>query len=164
MKTKEILYLLPYQNAAFYLAHEMGHQLGLNHQDETPCNTDSIMSVMTRTHTTSYERARWTSCENELINNKICEFDCLFNKPDGYDINKNKYSTLPGQKMNNDQQAKMISATSDAKGENADYTYMQTDDGSRCLYFRIYTNQQTKGEFTINIFIEKNKEEIEINL
>ena len=30
------MYIVPNQNAAFYLAHEFGHQLGLDHQSKGP--------------------------------------------------------------------------------------------------------------------------------
>ncbi|CAF3877299.1 unnamed protein product [Rotaria magnacalcarata] len=75
----KIMYLIPYQNAAFYLAHEFGHQLGLVHQVDTPCYTNSYMSVMTKSHTVSYEQARWSQCENKWINNNICGYGVAFN-------------------------------------------------------------------------------------
>ena len=132
---QEIMYVLPYQNAAFYLAHEFGHQLGLEHQVKTSCYTTSYMSVMTLAHTASYEQARWTSCDNNYINNHICEFSCLFNKPDGYQIVKNKYSTMPGSRMSNEKQAQMIAPTANAIGEVKEHIYNPTDYASRCLYF-----------------------------
>lgn len=131
----------------------MGHQLGLPHQVNTSCYTTSIMSVMTLSHTTSYERARWTSCENDRINQLICNYDCLFNKPDGYEINKNKYSTLPGQQMTNNQQAKIISANPSAFGENMEFLHKESDYGSRCLYFHVIVKQNPEGNF----FTEKQK-------
>lgn len=137
---EEIMYLLPYQNAGFYLAHELGHQLGLVHQKDTSCYTSSYMSVMTRSHTTSYEQARWTRCENDFINSHICQYDCLFNKPDNYKIVKNKYSTMPGRRMNNDQQAKMIEPAPSLNGEARDNSYRSTNIVSRCLYFQYFTD------------------------
>ena len=133
---EEIMYILPYQNAGFYLAHELGHQLGLEHQADTSCYTTSYMSVMTRSHTASYEQARWTRCENDFINSHICQYNCLFNKPDNYKIVKNKYSTMPGSRMDNNQQARMIEAADGADGEVPHYKYRETDTGSRCLYFQ----------------------------
>ncbi|CAF1505143.1 unnamed protein product [Rotaria magnacalcarata] len=137
------MYLIPYQNAAFYLAHEFGHQLGLVHQVDTPCYTNSYMSVMTKSHTVSYEQARWSQCENKWINNNICQFDCLFNKPDNYEPIKNKYATLPGQLMNNDQQAKMIEPNKNSLGEVSSFTFMPSDVSSRCLYFRYYIDESS---------------------
>lgn len=134
------MYILPYQNAPFYLAHEFGHQLGLEHQVKTSCYTSSHMSVMTLAHTNSYEHARWTSCDNQYINSHICEFSCLFNKPDNYKIVKNKYSTMPGSRMNNDLQAKMIEAMPTAIGLMTANTYKPTDYASRCLYFHYFTD------------------------
>jgi len=145
------MYILPYQNAAFYLAHEFGHQLGLVHQVDTSCYTSSYMSVMTRSHTVSYEQARWTKCENNWINSHICEFECLFNKPENYKLIKNKYSTLPGKQMSNDQQAKMIEPNEQFMGEMKAFTYMPTDSLSRCLYFRSYTGESNGGKlFFVN--------------
>ncbi|CAF3675070.1 unnamed protein product [Adineta steineri] len=129
---------IPYQNAGFYLAHEIGHQLGLIHQVDTTCYTTSYMTVMTRTHTASYEQARWSKCENNWINNHICEFGCLFNKPINYQPIKNKYSTMPGKRMNNDQQARMIEPNEHAMGEVVTNTYMPTNVTTRCLYFRYF--------------------------
>lgn len=140
------MYLLPYQNAAFYLAHEFGHQLGLQHQIDTPCFTKSYMSVMTRSHTASFEQARWTTCENQWINSHICEFECLFNKPDQYQPIKNKYSTLPGQSMNNNQQAKMMEPTEQAQGETLNFAYMPSESPSRCLYLRYSLGGPNGGE------------------
>ncbi|CAF0814562.1 unnamed protein product [Rotaria sordida] len=144
--SKEIMYILPYQNAAFYLAHEFGHQLGLVHQIDTPCYTTSYMSVMTKSHTASYEQAHWTKCENNWINENICQFECLFNKPDNYQPIKNKYSTLPGKRMNNDQQAKMIEPNSQCLGEVSSFTFMSSDVASRCLYLRYYIGE-SNGEY-----------------
>lgn len=144
------MYLLPYQNAAFYLAHEIGHQLGLVHQVDTSCATNAHMSVMTKSHTASFEQARWTTCENQWINSHICEFECLFNKPDNYQIIKNKYSTLPGERMTNDQQATMIEARPEAIGHFPQYTYMSSDIKSRCLYFRYYVGGANKGKILLN--------------
>jgi hypothetical protein len=140
------MYLLPYQNAAFYLAHEFGHQLGLVHQVDSSCYTKFHMSVMTNSHTASYERARWTICENNWINNNICQFECLFNKPDNYQPIKNKYSTLPGKRMNNNQQAKMIESNEQNIGEILSFTYMSSDLTSRCLYFGYYIGGLNSGE------------------
>ncbi|CAF4544880.1 unnamed protein product [Rotaria sp. Silwood1] len=142
----KIMYVLPYQNAAFYLAHEFGHQLGLNHQVDTPCFTTSYMSVMTKSHTASYEQARWTKCENNWINENICLFECLFNKPDNYQPIKNKYSTLPGKRMSNDQQAKMIEPNSRSLGEVSSFTFMPSNLASRCLYLRYYIGG-SNGEY-----------------
>ncbi|CAF4548753.1 unnamed protein product [Rotaria socialis] len=149
MFMKEIMYLIPYQNAAFYLAHEFGHQLGLVHQVDTPCYTNSYMSVMTKSHTVSYEQARWSQCENKWINNNICQFECLFNKPDNYEPIKNKYATLPGQLMNNDQQAKMIEPNKNSLGEVSSFTFMPSDVTSRCLYFRYYIGESNGGKFVL---------------
>ena len=135
------MYILPYQNAAFYLAHELGHQLGLVHQVDTPCYTNAYMSVMTKSHTVSYEQARWTKCENDWVNSHICEFECLFNRPENYQLIKNKYSTLPGRKMSNDQQAKMIEPNQQVIGEVKSFTYMRSELASRCLYFQSYTGE-----------------------
>ncbi|CAF2818352.1 unnamed protein product [Rotaria sp. Silwood2] len=142
----KIMYVLPYQNAAFYLAHEFGHQLGLNHQVDTACFTTSYMSVMTKSHTASYEQARWTKCENNWINENICLFECLFNKPDNYQPIKNKYSTLPGKRMNNNQQAKMIEPNLQSLGEVSSFTFMPSDVASRCLYLRYYIGG-SNGEY-----------------
>ena len=136
----------------------MGHQLGLVHQVNTSCFTDSMMSVLTLSHTTSYERARWTRCDNDWINKKICDFPCLFNKPDDYKINKNKYSTLPGQEMTNDQQAKIITANQQAMGENADYLYSESTVGSRCLYF------QTKDKDSQSNRMRRTKKMIQLSI
>ena len=141
-----MLYLVPHQNAAFYLAHEVGHQLGLRHQIDTPCFTSSYMSVMTRSHTVSYEQARWTRCENDWINEHICQFTCLFNQPDGYQPIKSKYSTLPGQRMNNEQQAKMIEQNDKALGESGSLSFMPSDSQSRCLYLTYYTGADKTGK------------------
>jgi hypothetical protein len=145
------MYILPYQNAAFYLAHEFGHQLGLVHQIDTSCFTKSYMSVMTKSHTASYEQARWSLCENDWINNHICQFECLFNKPDNYQSIKNKYLTLPGQRMNNDQQAKMIEPNDQGIGEVLSFTYMPSDLNSRCLYFRYYIGGSNGGKIFVRI-------------
>lgn len=130
------MYLIPAQNAALYLAHELGHQLGLKHQDETPCYTTSHMSVMTRSHTASFERARWTQCDNDFINSRICQYECLFNKPDDYKILKNKYSTMPGKRISNEQQARMVNRPPSALGEVQGNKYRPTNLVSRCLYFQ----------------------------
>jgi hypothetical protein len=143
---KEIMYILPYQNAAFYLAHEFGHQLGLVHQEDSPCYTNSYMSVMTKSHTASYEQARWSKCENDWINKHICQFECLFNKPNNYQPIHNKYSTMPGKRMNNDQQAKMIEPNQQSIGEVSTFTYMPSDSTSRCLYFRYYIGGLNGGK------------------
>ncbi len=143
------MYILPYQNAAFYLAHEFGHQLGLIHQVDSSCYTNSYMSVMTKSHTVSYEQARWTTCENDWINNNICQFECLFNKPENYRPIKNKYSTLPGKRMKNDQQAKMIESNEQSIGEVSSFTYMSSDLISRCLYFRYYIGGLNGGKFLL---------------
>ena len=140
------MYLIPHQNAAFYLAHELGHQLGLQHQIDTPCFTSSYMSVMTRSHTVSYEQARWSRCENDWINEHICNFPCLFNQPDNYQPIKNKYSTLPGQRMNNEQQARMIEQNDKALGESSSLSFMPSDTPSRCLYLRYYTGPEKAGK------------------
>ena len=146
------MYVLPYQNAAFYLAHELGHQLGLNHQMDGACSTKSYMSVMTNSHTASYEKARWTKCENRWINDNICQFECLFNKPNNYQPIKKKFSTLPGKRMINDQQAKMIESHQNAIGEVSSFTFMPTNSTSRCLYFRYYIGGMNGGEI---LFIRK---------
>lgn len=138
--------MVPHQNAAFYLAHEFGHQLGLKHQVDGPCFTESQMSVMTVAHTASYERARWSSCENKWINEKICSFECLFNQPANYRPIKNKFSTLPGQTMRNEQQAKMIDMNPNGLGEASDITYRESQTTSRCLYFQYYVDPSQSSE------------------
>lgn len=135
----EIMYLVPQQNAAFYLAHELGHQFGLAHDDETACRTTARMTVMTRSHTASYEQARWSTCENEWINEKICQFSCVFNKPEHYRPIINKVATKPGQRMSNNQQARMIEHKQNAFGEEPAYSHMPTTMDSRCLYFQHFT-------------------------
>ncbi|CAF0793537.1 unnamed protein product [Adineta ricciae] len=141
----KIMYLLPYQNAAFYLAHEIGHQLGLPHQVDTPCRTNYYMSVMTKAHTASFEQARWTKCENDMINSNICEFECLFNQPSGYQIVKNKFATKPGARMSNNQQAKMMEPNPNALGEVSAATFLPSESPSRCLYLRSSTGQPNGG-------------------
>jgi hypothetical protein len=139
------MYIVPFQNAAFYLAHELGHQLGLVHQVDSSCYTNTYMSVMTLSHTVSYDQARWTKCENAWINSNICIFECLFNKPNNYQTIKNKHSTMPGKRMNNDQQAKMMEHNSQNMGEMPSYTYMPTESASRCLYLRYYIGGSNGG-------------------
>jgi hypothetical protein len=144
-----MMYVIPHQNAAFYLAHEFGHQLGLPHQSTTPCFTESYMSVMTESHTVSFEQARWTKCENAWINEHICQFSCLFNKPAGYQLIRNKFSTMPGERMKNDQQAKMAERSADDRNEATQHTYMPSDLETRCLYIRYFTGKANGGQFAI---------------
>jgi hypothetical protein len=150
MCIKEIMHIVPHQNAAFYLAHELGHQLGLEHQIDGPCYTDYYMSVMTRTHTVSYEQARWSQCENRQINQNICKFTCLFDKPVDYQRMVRTFDTLPGQIFKSDQQAKMIEIDGSNMGEIRSFSFMPSTAKSRCLYFRYYIDEHNNGQLFIN--------------
>ncbi|CAF0754543.1 unnamed protein product [Didymodactylos carnosus] len=131
----KIMYLAPYQNAGMYLAHEIGHQLGLKHQINTTCFTDAHMSVMTNTHMNSYNLARWTECENNIINENICKYSCLFNQPNGYRPLKNKDVLRPGERISNHQQCKMIEKNKNSYvGENSAWFYGSSSDESSCLH------------------------------
>ena len=151
MQVERVLFLaivriFPRQTAAFDLAHAVGHQLGLLHQNDTNCRTNHLMSAMTETYPPSFENAVWTKCENDRINNFICDFPCLFNKPFYHKPIKNKYSKLPGQKVSNDQQAKLLKIGSTMYQEMTSYRYRPTNLSSRCLHFQYDKDESDTGE------------------
>lgn len=119
-----------------------------------------MMSVMTLSHTVSYEQAHWTDCENAHINTNICKFQCVFNKPDNYEIIKGKYATLPGNRMSRDQQAKLIRRSESGTGieERPDAKYdLDAPVDTRCLYFYSIQEHETRRKTNTNIFKKMSK-------
>ena len=53
---------------------------------------------------------------------------------------------MPGKRMNNDQQAKLIEPNADNRGESSALTYMPSELDTRCLYFRYFTGEPNGGE------------------
>ncbi|XP_057334144.1 A disintegrin and metalloproteinase with thrombospondin motifs like isoform X2 [Microplitis mediator] len=78
-----IIYINPKLNNVITAAHEIGHLLGIYHDDELGCSNDYIMSAINEKYNT-----KWSSCSQEALRQFLRDYNpmCLYNKPDTFDV------------------------------------------------------------------------------
>jgi len=107
----------PYPSTGFtsvyVMAHEIGHNLGMNHDStRNSCNSNGF--IMSPSRGTKGETV-WSSCSRDHI--QSLDLECLRDKPVtmSSDMNHNKYSNFPGQTVDADSQCRLLLFDKDAK-------------------------------------------------